>query len=53
MSEWRIPSERKERHTGRLEDVDFADFDWTDNRQRLISHTETERAHEALVEIQR
>ena len=35
------------------EDVDFADFDWTDNRQRLISHTETERAHEALVEIQR
>ncbi len=32
-------------------DVDFADFNFTDNRQRLISHTETDNAHQALLEI--
>jgi hypothetical protein len=32
-------------------DVDFADFNFTDNRQRLISHTETDKAHQTLLEI--
>lgn len=34
-----------------LEDVNFADFNFTDNRQRLINHTETDKAHEVLLEI--
>jgi len=32
-------------------DVDFADFNFTDNRQRLISHAETDKAHQAVLEI--
>ncbi len=32
-------------------DVDFADFNFTDNRQKLMSHTETDKAHQALLEI--
>ncbi len=33
------------------EDVDFADFNFTDNRQRLLDHTITATTHEALLEI--
>ena len=33
------------------EDVDFAEFNFTDNRQELVSHTEADRAHEVLLDI--
>ena len=33
------------------EDVDFAEFNLTDNRQELISHTEAGNAHEVLLKI--
>ncbi len=33
------------------EDVDFAEFNFTDNRQELVSHTEADRAHEVLLNI--
>ncbi len=33
------------------EDVDFAEFNFADNRQELISHTETDKAHEVVLKI--
>jgi len=33
------------------EDVDFAEFNFTDNRQELVSHTEAGNAHEVLLNI--